>query len=83
MSVFEMVILMVFVVPIIALCIGFVLCASLMQIQEEETACAMNRAAAAPADADQQIADRYRAYAAQVSSRRYIRPAGAMIRASH
>lgn len=83
MSVLEMVMLMVFIVPIAGLCIGFVLCAGMMQMREDETREALQRGSAARAMEDQQTVNRYRAYAAQVSNRRYVRHAGAMVRAAH
>lgn len=81
MSVLEMAVILVFIVPIVGLCIGFVLCVGLMQMEETSSVAApvMQEAKAQ----DQQIISQYRAYAAQVSNRRYVRPAGAMIRAAH
>jgi len=83
MGMFEMVVLLVFVVPIIGLCIGFVLCAGMMQMHEEETAQALAGQRAYREMEDEQAVNRYRAYAAKVTNRRYVRPAGAMIRAAH
>ena len=79
MSVIEVAILMIFVLPVIFLCVGLVLCAGIMQGREE------SGVSGAGIDMilrdDQQIAQYYRAYAAQVSNRRYVRAAGAMVRA--
>ena len=83
MNMFEMMVMLVFVVPIIGLCIGFVLCAGMMQMHEEETAQALAGERIHRELEDQQAVNRYRAYAASVSNRRYVRPAGAMIRAAH
>ena len=80
MSVLDIVMILVFVVPIIGLCIGFVFCVSFMQIQEEADV-AQRRVQDQDLE-DQQVVRRYRAYAAQVSNRRYVRPAGAMVRAA-
>ena len=80
MGMVEVVILLVFGLPVMGLCIGFVLCAGMMQAREDERASCAG-IDEAPMD-DQQIARRYRAYAAQVSNRRYVRTAGAMVRAA-
>lgn len=80
MDMFEMVVMLVFIVPIVGLCIGFVVCAGMMQMRETEDTKSM--AAQVSGEHDLMTVQRYRAYAAQVSNRRYVRPAGAMIRAA-
>lgn len=80
MGVVEVVILMAFGLPVMGLCIGFALCAGMMQAHRQEYGADMG----IDADGmdDQEIARCYRMYAAQVSNRRYVRTAGAMVRAA-
>ena len=79
MSVVEVVILMVFALPVVLLCMGLVLYAGIMHGREGSCLCD-GKIDMSMRD-DQQIAQYYRAYAAQVSNRRYVRAAGAMVRA--
>ena len=76
MNVFEVLLLIVFIVPIGSLCIGFVFCASWMQMREEEDAARKQRDRVFAAQ------EKKRAYDERISRRRYVRPVGAMVRAA-
>ena len=76
MNILEVLLLLVFIVPIGGLSIGFVLCASWMQLREEEAAATQRRETARAAQ------EKKSAYDERISRRRYVRPVGAMIRAA-